>query len=195
MKSSARPRINGIDLFTAARTPQRSNFALFTNPYLELPAAIIAREKVKEPLTMEALQGMKVSVVSGYAIHEFLSQKYPEIHLDVVPDVQTGLRKVSFGTSDAFVENLATASYYIGKEGIANLRIAGESGFTYKMAFASRKDWPLLHSILEKGLAQITAAEKKAIYKKWIPLEHKIDLHQQSLPDRHTGLLLCIPHA
>jgi PAS domain S-box-containing protein len=116
---------------------------------------------------------MKVSVVSGYAVQEFIARNYPEVHIDVVPDVQTGLRKVSFGTSDAFVENLATASYYIEKEGIANLRIAGESGYTYKMAFASRKDWPLLNSILEKGLARIRPSEKKAIYRKWIPLEQK----------------------
>ena len=162
-----------IDFFTASETPQRSRFALFTNPYLELPAAIIVREKVKAPLTMDKLKGMKVSVVSGYAVHEFVARQYPEVTLDVVPDVQTGLRKVSFGTSDAFVENLATASYYIEKEGIANLRIAGESGYTYKMALASRGDWPLLHSILAKGLAQIGEAEKKAIYKKWIPLEQK----------------------
>jgi PAS domain S-box-containing protein len=162
-----------IDFFTASETPQRSRFALFTNPYLELPAAIIVREKVKAPLTMDKLKGMKVSVVSGYAIHEFVARQYPEVTLDVVPDVQTGLRKVSFGTSDAFVENLATASYYIEKEGIANLRIAGESGYTYRMALASRRDWPLLHSILVKGLAQIGEAEKNAIYKKWISLEKK----------------------
>lgn len=162
-----------IDIFTAAKTPQRSHFALFTSPFLELPAAIIAREKVHDTLTMETLKGMKVSVVSGYAVKEFIARQYPEVHLDVVPDVQTGLRKVSFGTSDAFVENLATASYYIEKEGISNLRIAGESGFSYNMAFASRKDWPLLNSILEKGLTQISEAEKRAIYTKWIPLEHK----------------------
>jgi len=162
-----------IDIFTATATPQRINFALFTSPYLELPAAIIVREKVHAPLTMEKLNGMKVSVVSGYAVQEFIARHYPEIHLDVVPDVRTGLRKVSFGTSDAFVENLATASFYIEKVGIANLRIAGESGYTYNMAFASRKDWPLLNGILEKGLAQIREAEKKAIYKKWIPLEQK----------------------
>jgi PAS domain S-box-containing protein len=57
--------------------------------------------------------------------------------------------------------------------GIANLRIAGESGFGYNMALASRKDWPLLNSILDKGLAQISEAEKKAIYAKWIPLQQK----------------------
>ncbi|MDD2337644.1 MAG: transporter substrate-binding domain-containing protein [Geobacteraceae bacterium] len=169
----SRAKNRQIDIFTAAETPQRSHFALFTSPYLELPAAIIAREKVHDPITMESLKGMKVSVVSGYAVNEYIARQYPEIHLDVVPDVQTGLRKVSFGTSDAFVENLATASYYIEKEGISNLRIAGQAGYIYKMAFASRKDWPLLSSILEKGLAQISAAEKRAIYKKWIPLEQK----------------------
>ena len=162
-----------IDLFCATKTPQRSRYALFTAPFLELPAAIIAREKVLAPLTMDSLKGMKVSVVSGYAMQEFVTRYSPEIQIDVVPDVQTGLRKVSFGTSDAFVENLGTASYYIEKEGIANLRIVGESGYAYKMALASRKDWPLLHSILEKGLAQISEAEKKAIYAKWIPLQQK----------------------
>jgi len=39
------------------------------------------------------------------------------------------------------------------------------------MAFASRKDWPELNLILGKALSQICSDEKKAIYKKWIPLE------------------------
>jgi len=166
-------RAGRIDLFAASETPQRSRFASFTRPYLELPAAIIAREKVREPLTPDKLMGMKVSVVSGYAVQEYLSSRYPGLQLDVVPDVQTGLRKVSFGTSDALVENLATASYYIEREGISNLRIAGESGFSYRMAFGSRRDWPLLRRILEKGLDRITPAEKKAIYRRWVPLEPK----------------------
>jgi len=160
-----------IDIFTASETPYRLQYARFTIPYLELPAAIIAREKFKGPLSMEKLNGMKVSVVSGYAVQEFITRKYPHISLDVVPDVQTGLRKVSFGTSDAFVENLATASYYIEKEGFANLRVAGESGYAYRMAFGSRKDWPMLNRILTMGLAQISAREKKAVYRKWVPLE------------------------
>jgi PAS domain S-box-containing protein len=144
---------------------------LFSKPFLELPAAIIVREKVKGPLTLEKLNGMKVSVVSEYAAHNFITRNYPKLNFDVVPDVQTGLRKVSFGMSDAFVENLATATYYIEKEGITNLRIAGESGYVYKMGFCSREDWPELNRILEKGLAQINPDEKKVIYRKWIQLE------------------------
>ncbi|MEA5113139.1 MAG: transporter substrate-binding domain-containing protein [Geobacteraceae bacterium] len=164
-------RTRQVDFFAATKTPQRTQFAFFTAPYMELPAAIIAREKVTDPLTMANLKGMKVSVVSGYAVQEYIARNYPEVNLDVVPDVQTGLRKVSFGTSDAFLENLGSASYYIEREGFTNLRVAGEFGYSYRMAFASRKDWPILNRILSKGLEQISADEKKSIYRKWIPLE------------------------
>ena len=167
----SRAKSRQIDVYVATKTPQRAEYMLFTKPFLEFPVVTIAREKVKGPLTLEKLNGMKVSVVSEYAAHNFIAYKYPKLNLDLVPDVETGLRKVSFGLSDAFVENLATATYYIEKEGITNLRIAGESGYFYRMGFCSRKDWPELNRILEKGLAGISADEKKAIYKKWIPVE------------------------
>ncbi|RQW89831.1 MAG: PAS domain S-box protein [Geobacter sp.] len=160
-----------IDAYVATKTPQRVEYLLFTRPFLEFPVVIIAREKVKGPLTLEKLTGMKISAVSNYAAHNFIAYNYPKLHLDLTPDVQTGLRKVAFGQSDAFVENLATASYYIEKEGITNLRIAGESGYFYRMGFCTRKDWPELNRILEKGLAAISADQKKAMYKKWIPME------------------------
>ncbi len=162
-----------IDAFVASTTPQRSAYTLSTTPFLEYPAVIIAREKVKGPLTLESLGGMRVSAVSEYATHDFIAAHYPKLLLDPVPDIRTGLRKVSFGLSDAFVENLATASYYIEREGISNLRIAGDSGYVYRMGFCSRNDWPELNRILEKGVAGISAEEKRAIYNKWIPLERR----------------------
>jgi PAS domain S-box-containing protein len=167
----SRAKSRQIDVYVATKTPQRAEYMLFTKPFLEFPAVIIAREIVKGPLTLEKLNGMKVSMVSEYAAHNFIAYKYPKLNLDLVPDVETGLRKVAFGLSDAFVENLATATYYIEKQGITNLRIAGESGFFYRMGFCTRKDWPELNRILEKGLAAISADERKAIYKKWIPVE------------------------
>ncbi|HET6420064.1 MAG TPA: PAS domain S-box protein [Geobacteraceae bacterium] len=160
-----------IDAYVATKTPQRAEYMQFTKPFLEFPVVIIARKKVNAPLSLAKLQGMKVSAVSEYAAHNLIAYNYPKLNLDLVPDVQTGLRKVSFGLSDAFVENLATASYYIEKEGITNLRIAGETEYFYRMGFCTRKDWPELNRILEKGLAGISADEKKAVYNKWIPLE------------------------
>ncbi|MRR55002.1 MAG: PAS domain S-box protein [Deltaproteobacteria bacterium] len=175
-----------IDAYVATKTPQRAEYLLFTSPFLEFPVVIIAREKVKGTLTLEKLTGMKVSVVSDYAAHNFIAYNYPKVHLDLTADVQTGLRKVAFGLSDAFVENLATATYYLEKEGITNLRVVGESGYFYRMGFCTRKDWPELNGILEKGLAAISADEKEAIYKKWLSVEPRSRLTSKEV---RTGFL------
>jgi PAS domain S-box-containing protein len=178
-----------IDVYVATETPQRADYMLFTRPFLEFPVVIIARRKLMGPLSLEKLDGMKVSVVSEYAAHNFIAYKYPKLNLDPVPDVRTGLRNVSFGLSDAFVENLATATYYIEKEGLTNLRIAGDSGFVYRMGFCSRKDWPELNRILEKGLATLSVAEKQAMYKKWIPVEPRSIFTSREF---RTGLLAAV---
>lgn len=160
-----------VDLWGAATpTPQREAYMNFTRPFLELPAVILVRKRVTDDLSLKTLRGMKVAVISGYGIHDHILNEYPEIELDTVPDIRTGLKKVSMGMADALVTNIALATTYIEKEGITNLRIAGESGFVYRWALASRNDWPELSRILDKTLTQISPAERQAIYRKWVTL-------------------------
>ncbi len=163
------------DMWGAATpTPQRREYMLFTKPFIELPAVILVRKGVDKLLNnVDDLKGMRVAVVSGYGVHDYLSNKYPSLELDPVPDIQTGLKKASFGLVDAMISNIALATFYIEEGGITNLRIGGESGFVYKWGIASRKDWPELNSILEKGLAKITPEERIKIYRKWAGVKLK----------------------
>ncbi len=158
-----------IDMIIAAtQTRRRENFLLFTEPYLKLPAVIVVNSGTGGSVSVDDLKNKKVCVVSGFSTHEFLEQNYPEIDLDPVSDTLTGLLKVSFGKAYAMVANIAVTTYYAEKAFISNLRVAGESGYEFKLAFASRNDWPELHSILKKGLASISAAERQAIFQKWV---------------------------
>lgn len=70
------------------------------------------------------------------------------------------LRAVSIGEVDAYVTETASAAWYMQQEGIANLTVAGESGFVYEMGFACRRDWPELVGIFEKGLGLISDEER-----------------------------------
>ena len=161
-----------VDLWGAAvPTPQRLKYMNFTQPFLKLPAVILVRKNVTEELSLDTLRGMKVAVISGYGIHDHILNEYPDIRLDVVPDIEVGLKKVSLGLVDAMVTNIALATTYIEQAGITNLRIAGESGYAYQWALASRNDWPELNRILDKTLAKITPEERKTIYSKWIALD------------------------
>jgi signal transduction histidine kinase len=159
------------DMWAAAtRTPQRLEYMLFTQSFIEFPAVILVREQAESSLTLNDLQKRKVGVISGYGIHDHLQNNYPTLQLHPVEDIKSGLKKVSFGMIDAMVVNIALASFYIEEMGLTNLKVAGESDFTYHWALATRKDWPRLNHILDKALLEITPEERKTIYRKWVSL-------------------------
>ncbi len=161
-----------IDMWgAAARTAEREKYMRFTEPYIRLPAVIIVRKETQGHLTMPDLKGKRVAVIQDYATHRYIEENYPDLSLIPVTDIETGLRMVSFGSADAIVATDAAAVYYIEKNGLTNLRVAGESGYVWHLSFAVRSDWPELVSILQKGLNAITEQEKQAIFRHWISLE------------------------
>jgi PAS domain S-box-containing protein len=162
-------RNHEVDMLSAAaQSPDRKKYLLFTEPHTTLPGVLIADSKAGKQLSLEKLTGKKVCIVSGYIWQEYIKKEYPGIKIDPVPDVLTGMRKVAFGSSDALIENLATATWYIGKEGITNLAVAGETQYATNLSFAVRDDWPVLQSILSKVIASIPKGEKDSIRNKWI---------------------------
>ncbi len=188
-----RAQARETDMFSAASpTEQRRTYMNFTNPLVEVPATIIVRRQVSQNLEMSDLAGMKISVVSGYAIHDFLRDRYPELELDVVPDIQTALRKVSFGMVDAMIGDLATATHYMETQGISNLRVAGESGYVYRLSFAVRKDWPELIGILNKALDSMSRKERQDIFNRWIGMAHQLPWYRQTEYLWYLGVLAAV---
>ena len=155
----------------ATPTPQRLEYMMFTEPFIELPAVILVRKQMETTLTMGDLKTMKVAVISGYGVHDHLITNFPKIELEIVPDISMGLKKVSFGKVDAMIANIGLATYYIQEDGINNLRVAGTSGYVYHWGFASRNDWPQLNKILQKGINMIDEQEKLDVYRKWVGLK------------------------
>jgi PAS domain S-box-containing protein len=161
-----------VDLIpAAAQTPERAEYMLFSEPYLVFSGVIITKSEKKNLSSSKKLNGKKVGVVSGYIWHKSLTRDYPEIDIVPVDHISLGLRKVSTGEIDAFVGILPIAIHYIDKEGINNLVVAGETEFTTKISILSRKDWPLLNSIITKTLKAIPTGKKKEIINKWITLK------------------------
>ncbi len=169
----AKFRNNEIDLLGAiVATPGRLQFMRISEPLFHVPGAIIVRNSVDIGLTITDLRGkgMRVAVVSNYTAHDIIKNMYPDIQLDVVPDTATGLKKVSFGLVDAYIENLATATHYMQEMGISNIHDAGTTPFVYNWGIGIRKDWPELEGILNKGIAAITQGERQAALNRWLPV-------------------------
>jgi len=146
-----------VDIVTSiAKTPQRSEFLLFTNPYFQTPAVIIINGKANGNVTLKELTNKKISVTNRYAVHDYLDINYPELQLDLVPNDLVGLKKLVFNETDALIADLGSVSFHLKRSGISNLHVAGNTDFVYQIAMGVRKDLPILHSILNKTMATIT---------------------------------------
>jgi len=155
-----------IDLVGSVQnTEERRQFLRFTKPYQHIPNVILMRKEGRTPAN-----GLQVAVVNGSATQGYLGTHHPEYRLVPVEDAATGLHMLSFREVDAMVADLGVVSYYIEEKGIANLRVAGAIDYPWNLCFASRKDWPLLNSILDKTLAGITPRQRRDIRHKWITL-------------------------
>ena len=142
-------RQRAVDVLAAVtKTPERSEYLLFSKPYIQFPAVIVTRDSFTGSLHLRNLADRKVDIKEGYAARYYVTTNYPRIKVDVVPDVHTGLRHVADGRCDAMLENLLSTSYYMEKEIISNLRFAGEAEYVYLISFAVRNDWPVLQKIL-----------------------------------------------
>jgi PAS domain S-box-containing protein len=161
-----------VDVITAtAITEKRKKYLLFTDPFIHLQKVIVVRKSDKRSLTIDSLNGMHVAVIYHSSVHERLLNEGVKAILDTVPSTIESLYEVSFGKVDASVANIATVSYIIEKQGLSNLRIAGDFGPKDPYMMAVRNDWPELVSILNKAMASIPPAKMQQFIKKWTGLE------------------------
>jgi len=163
------PKVKGVDMVSVfADTPERREHWLFTEPFLEFPLYVIVRDGHAAMRDLRALKGKPVAVVAGYAAQELVVSRYPGARLEQVPDTRSGLQRLAFGAYEAFVSDLPTASWWLNREGLSDLRIAGDAGLKYRLGMAVRGDWPQFHGILAKALAKIDPAERQTIYNRWV---------------------------
>ncbi len=167
-----------LDIYSCVvKSEERQKYMDFTNPYLSFPMVIISSDSVNFINGLKELEGKRVAVVEGYVTQEILQKNHPKITLIPIKNVEEALRLVAFEKVDAYVGNIATASYYIKKLGFTNIKVAGETPYRFEMSMAGRNDWPMLTPILQKALDAIDEKEKDRIYKEWIAIsyEHGFD--------------------
>ncbi len=149
-------------------TPDRQEYMIFSKPYLQFPWVIFMRKDHPFISDVEELKGRRVAVVKRLANYPRL-KKIPDLKFVFVKTAAEGLTSVSVGKADAYILNLAVGDYLINKNGLTNLMVATATDWgTNDMCFASRRDWPMLANLLQKGLDSISQHEHNTIVGKWL---------------------------
>lgn len=151
--------------------PANIDYMLFTRPYQVIPTVIVVNKNTDRYLELEDMAGMDLALPKSNAVIDYVSKNYPQIHIQPVYNYLAALLHVSFDEIDGTIISLPQASYFIEEKGITNLRVAGHTDYKIYNRIATRSDWPILNSIMQKGLDSISDAEHDRIYRKWITIE------------------------
>jgi len=163
-----------IDMLSCiAETPERVGYLAFTKPYITLPVVVFTGKDAAYISDLHELDGRKVAVVKGYAVQEWMARDFPAIELAPAASTSDMLSMLAQGRVQACVESLLVAGYYIGKLGYGNIKVAGQTPYTYQMGMAVRSDYRALAGILQKALDIIPAEQRNAAQQKWMTISYE----------------------
>ncbi|SDW26153.1 PAS domain S-box-containing protein [Lutibacter oricola] len=159
---------NNCIIVGVAKTDERDTYLNFTtNSLVNIPYVIFTR-KDSEINNIDKLKDVKTCITKKYAIKNYIDNYYPEINAIEVENNLIGLRGVSSSLYDAMVINQMYGTYLVDKQGITNLKIAGESGYYNALSVGVSKNSIQLFKIINKAVNQISLERKRDIYNKWV---------------------------
>lgn len=164
----------GCDIYSLAmETPERKEYMDFTSPYLSIPLVLATKIDVPFIDNIKYLNNEKVGVVKGYAFNELIRQKYPNIEVVDVKDIDDGLQKVVNGELFGFIGTLASVGYIFQKNFIGELKITGKFDDRWELGIGTRNDEPLLHSIFEKAISSLSPQKHQDILNRYIAIKYE----------------------
>lgn len=172
-----------IDIISAsAYSKKREDIMSFSSPYLSFPMVIINQKKSDFIGGIEDLHHKRVALIKGVVTKDWLAEHQTQYTpIDVNTPIEA-LKAVSVGKADAYIGNLAAATYLIDQHGLSNLQIAAPTPFdNYNLYISVRKDRPILLDIINKRLAEMPAPLHSEIRSKWLSIRYEHGINKTEI--------------
>lgn len=163
-------------ILATSKTKDREKYAIFSDIFYQAPIGIATLQDKNYIPDASHLVGKKIGVGRNYSAHKILEKAYPNIDFVLVEDIKEGLSLLSNNKIYALVDNMPVLVHNIKKYAHSDIKISGNTGLNFKLQMMIRNDYPILQSIINKVLMQLSPEEKKVIFNKWT----KIDFEQET---------------
>jgi len=167
------------DIFSlVVDTPSRRTYLNFTKPYFSFPLVVATKHNKSFVADISNIKDKKLSIVKGYAFIEILMNRFPNIDLIEVSNVENGLKLVESEVVFGHIDTLPVLGYQIQQGYLDTLKIAGKFDEKWELGIGVRNDDDLMFSILNKAASIVPAESIQGILNKWISVtvEQKVDL-------------------
>ena len=154
-------------IFSVGESESRKKFAYFSNEYLKFPISIVTKKDEHFIENIDDIINKKIAVGNNFTAHNLLKEKYPNLDLVLVNNVEEGLNLVSKNQVFAFVDIKPILTYNIAKFSFKDLKVSGNSGIDFSLKIMVRKEYKDLIPIINKTIATIPASEVITIVNSW----------------------------
>ena len=164
-------------IFSIGESESRKKFAYFSNEYLKFPISIVTKKDENFIENIDEILDKKIAVGNNFTAHNLLKEKYPNLDLVLVNNVEEGLALVSKKEVFAFVDIKPILTYNIAKFEFKDLKVSGNSGIDFPLKIMVRKEYKDLIPIINKTIATIPASEVTNIVNSWnnVQFQNSID--------------------
>ncbi|MBZ2169352.1 MULTISPECIES: transporter substrate-binding domain-containing protein [Marinobacter] len=161
----------------AMKTPERSRYLSFTDPYVQVPNIVLGRIETPFIEGLGDLRNRKIGVVKGYAFAELLKYRYPSLKLVEVENESVGLKLLQENELAGYITTLPTASYHMQDQGLADLKVIGRIPADWSLSVATRNDEAILLSIMQKVVSSLSPEERRNLESYWrdVRIEQSVD--------------------
>jgi diguanylate cyclase (GGDEF)-like protein/PAS domain S-box-containing protein len=167
--SLARAKRRDCDLLTLAmKTPERSEFWLFTEPYVSYPFVLATRAEAPSVSRLAEVADKTLAAVKGYAYTELVRQRYPRIRFLEVENIAEGLERVRRGEAYGLIDSLATVAFAIQQAQLHELKVAGRFEDRWELSIAVRNDRPEWLPFFSAMTQTLTADDRGEIENRWL---------------------------
>jgi signal transduction histidine kinase len=167
-----------VDMLSAiSQTERRRQFMLLSEPFLTSPIVIYTVVGAPPMPGMSQLAGKRVAASSRAGITEALPRDWPTIIPVKAENFKIAIDQLRHDQVSAVIAPLLTGTHQLAALDANDIRVTGETEYSYQVGFGVRSDWPELAAILNQALEAIPKAERDSFRQKWtvVRLEREID--------------------
>ncbi|MDD0973416.1 PAS domain-containing sensor histidine kinase [Pseudomonas fontis] len=151
------------------QTPAGLRLWLFSDPYMRVPQLIVGPRTGAVAVDLEKLGSTdRVAVRMPSAVADYLRATYSNLNLQGVPAERQALQLLLSDQARYAVVDEAQLSRLSRENEFSDLVVVGDIGLPQLLRVASRRDWPQLADILERGLQAIPAKDLEQLHNRWL---------------------------
>jgi len=151
------------------QTPASLRLWLFSDPYMRVPQLVVGARTGAMSVELEKLDAQtRVAVRMPSVLADYLRGNYSGLNVQGVPSDREALQWVVGGQASYAVLDEAQLSRLSRENEFAELVVVGDIGLPQLLRVGSRRDWPMLADVLERGLQAMPAKELEQLHQRWL---------------------------